>query len=152
MVMGKGRVNESSSYSLAPIKMNDKKYRMNKKGQQMTLGTIIAIVLGIVVLVLLIFGFQKGWKNLWSEITEIGGGKANVDTIKRACTLACSTQSVDAYCNQQRIVKFGDDRADLPGTCQGLDSIGVDGCPAITCPEKGAVDENGNPVTGPPIA
>ena len=31
----------------------------NKKGQQMTLGTIIAIVLGIAVLVFLIFGFSQ---------------------------------------------------------------------------------------------
>ena len=52
---------------------------MNKKGQQMTLGTIIAIVLGIAVLVFLIFRFSTGWNNLWSKITELGGGSANVE-------------------------------------------------------------------------
>ncbi len=38
---------------------------MNKKGQQLTLGSIISIVLGIAVLVFLIFGFSTGWKNLY---------------------------------------------------------------------------------------
>ena len=43
---------------------------MNKKGQNLTLGTIILIVLGIAVLVFLIFGFYTGWNNMWSKITN----------------------------------------------------------------------------------
>ena len=42
---------------------------MNKKAQQMTLGTIIAIVLGIAVLVFLIAGFSMGWENLWDKVS-----------------------------------------------------------------------------------
>jgi len=76
----------------------------NKRGQQMTLGTIIAIVLGIAVLVFLIFGFSTGWSNLWNKITAYGGGDANVDTIRQACTLACSTDSFSSYCEQGRKV------------------------------------------------
>ncbi len=40
---------------------------MNKEAQQMTLGTIISIVLGIAVLVFLIFGFSNGWANTYCE-------------------------------------------------------------------------------------
>jgi len=80
---------------------------MNKKGQQMTLGTIIAIVLGIAVLVFLIFGFSTGWNNMWSKITELGGGSVNVDDVVRGCEVACASQSKNAYCDKERTVKYG---------------------------------------------
>lgn len=80
---------------------------INNKGQQMTLGTIIAIVLGIAVLVFLIFGFSSGWSNLWDRVTNFVGGSSNIDTIKQSCALACAGQSKDAFCNQERTVKFG---------------------------------------------
>ena len=48
--------------------------RLNKKGQDLSIGTLILIVLGIVVLVLLILGFTLGWGNLWDRINIFGGG------------------------------------------------------------------------------
>ena len=116
----------------------------------MTLGTIIAIVLGIAVLVFLIFGFSTGWNNLWSKVTELGGGSANVDDVIRGCEVACSQQSVDAYCRQERNMNFGQkrnvtmanttilvDQKDIKGTCQVLannyTNLGVNKC-SIICP------------------
>jgi len=77
---------------------------MNSRAQQMTLGTIIAIVLGLVVLVFLIYGFSTGWSNLWERVTGFGGGDVNVDVIKTACTLACQQQNTYGFCEQIRIV------------------------------------------------
>ena len=82
----------------------------------MTLETIIAIVLGIAVLVFLIFGFSTGWGNLWDRITAFGGGSANIDTIVQGCTLACNGQALDAYCNEERTVKYGDEVEAWDGT------------------------------------
>ena len=79
---------------------------MGKKGQELTLGTVILIVLGIAVLVFLIFGFSSGWGNLWDRITNFAGGKANLDTIKTGCELACAQNSVSDWCTE-RTVKFG---------------------------------------------
>ena len=81
---------------------------INKKGQQMTLATIIAIVLGLVVLVFLIYGFSTGWSNLWERITGLGGGNVNVDVIKTACVLACQQQNTYGFCSQVRNVVFED--------------------------------------------
>jgi len=93
----------------------------------MTLGTIIAIVLGIVVLVFLIFGFAQGWGNLWDRITQFGGGDVNVDTVVQACALKCSTGDKFGFCNETRVLKNGtatiDDKA-----CIGLASYGVASC------------------------
>lgn len=79
----------------------------NKKGQQLTLSTIIIIVLGIMVLVFLVFGFSKGWNNLWNKVTNLGGGAENIGIIKQSCGLACSSQNTYDYCNLNRTVKFG---------------------------------------------
>ena len=124
----------------------------NKKGQQMTLGTIIAIVLGIAVLVFLIFGFSTGWSNMWDKITELGGGAANVDDVVRGCEVACAQNSVDAFCRNERTMKFGQTRESWNGTdprinvtktvgsCEDFtnitrypSSLGVKKCAAITC-------------------
>jgi|SRR3989344_6083678 len=93
----------------------------DKKGD-VTIGTIILIVLGVVVLVFLIFGFSTGWNNLWDKIFNFGGGNTNVDTIRTACSLACSQKAVDAFCNEQREVKYSKPNGNSPatGTCKSL--------------------------------
>jgi hypothetical protein len=113
---------------------------MEKRGQGMTLGTIVVIVLAIVVLVFLIFGFSTGWGNLWDRITNLGGGDANVDTIKQACAVACNGNSVDAFCRQSRRVNYGN-KDWHSGSCQTFITeksrvnISIDDC-GIVC-DKG---------------
>ena len=77
----------------------------DKKAQGLSLTTIILIVLGIVVLALLVWGFSTGWGNLWNKITAFGGGEVNVDTIKQACVLACSTNEINNYCVSKQNIK-----------------------------------------------
>ena len=123
---------------------------VNKRGQQMSLTTIILIVLGIAVLVFLIFGFSTGWNNMWSKITELSGGSANVDDVIRGCEVACAQNSVDQYCRYERTMKFGEMRnvtlanttklemKEVKGSCKVLSTnytgLGVVKCSAITCP------------------
>ncbi len=107
----------------------------NKRGQNLTLGTIILIVLGVAVLVLLIFGFSQGWNNLWGKVTSFFGGGNNVDTIIQSCTLACTTESEYDYCTLGRVVRLDDKK--LPAqSCMELatnttDGVNVDSCPAL---------------------
>jgi len=86
----------------------------------MTLGTIIMIVLGIVVLVFLIFGFSTGWGNLWDRIKNVGPGESNLDSIRTGCEVACLSRSVDDYCYSVREVNLGGDS--FRATCQQLAS------------------------------
>lgn len=102
-----------------------------KKGAEMTIGTIIFIVLGVLVLVFLIWGFSSGWSNLWSKITSYTGGGANVDTVKSACALACSSQSVYDWCYNMRTVKFSGGET-KKGSCETLGSVGVDACSKVS--------------------
>lgn len=122
----------------------------DKKAQEMTIGTIIVIILALLVLVLLILGFSMGWSNLWDKIKNLGpGGQANVDTIVQSCNIACTTGSQYEYC-REREINFGkgaeppwstdSNRGDgkLNANCEILLQHGTAGLEACTidCPES----------------
>ncbi len=98
---------------------------MNKKGAEITIGTIIIIILALVVLVVLIYGFITGWGSLWQNVIGFGGGKINVQTVIQSCQIACTTQSYYEYCNRQRNVIFEEKEKGEPMSCEDLESRGV---------------------------
>lgn len=79
--------------------------KMNKKGAEMTVGTIIIIVLALIVLVVLVVGFTGGWTNLWGRISNFFGGGSNVDSIVQACQVACTTNQKYEFCDRMRTIK-----------------------------------------------
>ncbi len=96
---------------------------MNKKGAEMTIGTIIIIILALVVLVVLIFGFTTGWQNLWQRIIGLGGGEINVQSVVQSCQLACAGQQQYDYCTRTRDVFFGEgDDRNGKYNCKGLEN------------------------------
>ncbi|MBT4135390.1 hypothetical protein HOD75_02435 [archaeon] len=106
----------------------------NKKGAEMTIGTIIIIILALVVLVVLIFGFSTGWGNLWEKIVGYTGGDVNVETHVSACELACATSQDFEYCKDRSIVfEAGKDAETIH--CKTLEGkgVGLDACTGITC-------------------
>jgi hypothetical protein len=113
----------------------------DKKGQQMTLGTIIAIVLGLVVLIFLIFGFSTGWGNLWSSITGSISG-SNVEDRIRDCETDCSLNEKSSYCFEKKDLRFFDSEGKtikVTGTCEEfvggtVDSKDVSGLGFVACP------------------
>ena len=95
---------------------------MNKKGAEMTIGTIVIIVLALIVLVVLIVGFTQGWGNMWERIRCIGGCGSNVDTVVQSCELACTSGSTHSYCEDKRSLRFkvGDETKKIEVTCKQL--------------------------------
>ncbi|MGV8152383.1 MAG: hypothetical protein ACP5OG_04830 [Candidatus Nanoarchaeia archaeon] len=116
------------------------KANMNKKGAEMTIGTIIVIILALLVLVVLIYGFTTGWGDLWGKMKNYFGfgSKVNIDEIKTACTLACTTNAEYAFCTQTRQVVFQEGQPAKPYTCFELITEGhVAPCDAIpSCPNQ----------------
>lgn len=106
----------------------------NKKGAEMAIGTIVVIILALVVLIFLVFGFSSGWSNIWEKILNFGGGEANVGTVVQACQAACATQDAYAYCGQVRTLKISKDVSKI-GSCNVLSKIpntGFSSC-ALDC-------------------
>ena len=102
----------------------------NKRGQGLSTNAIILIVLGIVVLAVLVIGFTLGWDKIAPWLST-----SNVDTIVTQCSVACSTNSVDSFCNIKRNLK-GASIPDGEYSCKDLINrgIGVEDCPTISCP------------------
>ena len=104
---------------------------IDKKAQNMSLTTILIMVLGVVVVVLLIWGFSVGWGNFWDTVNPFAS-KSNIDNIKSACALACSAGGASDYCSLVRDVKMPDD-SKLKGSCATLGPQGVASCSAVSC-------------------
>jgi hypothetical protein len=112
----------------------------NKRGQGLSTGAIVLIILGIVVLVILILGFMLGWDKLLPFLKE----DDNVDTIVQGCNTACSYGATGqyAYCSKERRLIA----PDLPGDVEYKDAschffasdpeyakYGIPECPDIDC-------------------
>jgi hypothetical protein len=74
----------------------------NRKGQDISITTIILVILGIAVLVLLIIGFTKGWNNIAPWLSG-----SNVETIRTQCQAACATNAQYDFCTATRTIKDG---------------------------------------------
>ena len=109
---------------------------MNKKGAELAIGTIVLIILALVVLVVVIYGFTVGWGNLFQNLIGYGGGQVNVQTIVSSCQVSCSTQSVYDYCSKRRNVVFEEKGKGELFTCEQLarrtPGVGLS-CDSIDC-------------------
>lgn len=111
--------------------------RGNKRGQELSTNAIVLIILAVVVLVILIFGFTLGWNRIAPWISS-----GNVDTIVNQCGVACNTKSAYGFCGEEVELKASDlpggDRV-KKGTCyffsKNKDYVkyGILSCPSIDC-------------------
>lgn len=108
---------------------------MNKKGAELAIGTIVVIILALVVLVVLIYGFTVGWGNLFQNILGFGGGQVNVQTVVSSCQISCSTQGVYDYCTKKRNVVFEEGKKGELLTCDDLErrNVGLESCASVDC-------------------
>ena len=113
----------------------------NKRGQDLSVTTIILIVLGLVILVAVIVGFTIGWDKLlpWLRSND------NVDVISSQCMAACSGQKTYEFCSELKIMKVEGkpvvenglscrDWATKKTGSEDYSKYGIKDCPAITCP------------------
>ena len=76
---------------------------LNKRGQEgMTLGTLLLIILGVVVLVVLIIGFTTGFGFIFNIFDAAPGQQ--LEAVVQGCVLAANNNLVTDYCRQFREV------------------------------------------------
>ena len=106
----------------------------NKKGQGLSTSTIVLLILGLIVLVILIWGFATGW-NVFKPLVN----PTNVDNIVQDCNLACSNQNKFSYCSGDRTLNVNEDNLKVTTSCAVLSHVadfskyGIPDCPSITC-------------------
>jgi len=107
----------------------------NSKGQGMSTNTIVLLILGLIILVALIFGFATGWKGFVKIISP-----TNVDSVVDDCASVCGLGNQYSYCSGERILRVNEDDLEVTSSCAvlaGLDYFkqryGIGACPAINC-------------------
>lgn len=83
----------------------------NKKAQEFSIATLLLLVLGVIVLVIIILGFWKGWDWIFGKIPFLPGG--DLATFKQGCNLAAKMDSSEDYCQEYKPVK-------LPGSSEAV--------------------------------
>ena len=85
----------------------------DKKGQGLPTSTIILIIVGVVILVLLIFGVTAGWDNIKGWL----GNDNNIDEVVGACKVACAQNSVYDWCTKTMNLRVKGEKI-TPNTCK----------------------------------
>jgi hypothetical protein len=74
---------------------------MNKRGQDLSIGTLILIILGIAVLVILIIGFTSGWDFLISKFS-IAPGQA-LESVAQSCLISGNNNLALDFCSFKEV-------------------------------------------------
>jgi len=101
---------------------------MNKKGQEMSVTTLILIVLGIVLLVLIVLGFTMGWQQLWEKV-NIFRPSSNVDSLVQSCNFALTQPG--AFCEYKLVTLDG--KSQYVNCQDGRISSGLEGSAPSNC-------------------
>jgi len=72
----------------------------NKKGQEMSVSTLILIVLGVVILVILVLGFSLGWDTIFGKLKFV---PSDLQALKSACPTYSEQNLVIDYCQLREI-------------------------------------------------
>lgn len=106
----------------------------NKRGQGMSTNTIVLLILGLIVLVALIWGFATGWSSFQGVMNP-----TNVGDIVEECNSVCGINEEFTYCNADKELRFIEEDFEIKTSCYvlaslpELDRYGIEDCPAITC-------------------
>ena len=77
---------------------------INKKGFELTISTLVIIILAVLFLIIIVAimtgGFGKAWATIKGFLTS------DVDSTRKACEAACMTESRHDFCCTQRDVTF----------------------------------------------
>ncbi len=107
---------------------------LNKKGQELSTTAIILIILGVVILAIMIFGFLTGWKSFKNILSP-----TNVDSVIEECGTVCGLNQEYTFCSAERTLRVNEKNLEVKTSCSVLASVSqfdeynILDCPAIKC-------------------
>ena len=73
--------------------------RKNKRGQEMSISTLLLLVLGVIVLVVIVIGFTQGW-NYFAGIFGGDTLPGDYEKIAQSCKLSQDSGLITSYCTE----------------------------------------------------
>ena len=117
-----------------------KKKEMNKKGFELAINTVIAMILAIVLLVFLVLFFTMGSQNFLDAVKGFFS-HSNVDSVVNSCNLFASSNFQYKFCCEKQKVKYYDNEKKTEGefSCNQLinksfvNGLGTMDCSGVSC-------------------
>jgi len=109
----------------------------SKKGQGLSTSTVVLLVLGLIILVILVWGFITGWSAFRGFVNP-----TNVDTVIQECSQACSLNSEYSYCLAEKTLNVNEDSLNAKTSCavfsteKAFAKYKIPPCPTVTCDLK----------------
>jgi len=109
-------------------------FSKNKKAQGMSTTTIVLLILGVIVMVVLIFGFSTGWSSFKKIMSP-----TNVDSVVEDCSSVCGLNQKFSFCQGERALRVNEDNLNVKTSCYVLANLPefskyhIQTCPAINC-------------------
>ena len=99
----------------------------------MSTNTIVLLILGIIVLVALVFGFATGWQSFKKVLSP-----TNVDKIAEDCEVACGLGNQFSYCSEERTLRIVSEDVEVKFSCFDFSESDdykqyIANCPSISC-------------------
>ncbi len=92
----------------------------NKKAQGMSTNTIILLILGLLVLVVLIWGFTTKWQSFQGLLAPTNVGDKITECQVQACSAATHSFS---YCRGERTLRVNEDDLNIKTSCYVLANL-----------------------------
>lgn len=74
---------------------------VDKKGQELSITTLVLIVLGVIILVLLVLGFTKGWDFIFGKFDLLPG--QNLEAVAQSCKISAQGKLTIDYCSFKKV-------------------------------------------------
>ena len=81
-----------------------RKEALNKKGQELSIGTIVMIVIGVIVLVVIVLGFTQGTDFFFGKLKILPG--QTLESVVQACSIAGQSGLTADYCKTFKEVEL----------------------------------------------
>ncbi len=125
MLNKRGRISKFSPSNFLPE---------NRRGQGLSVNVIILLILGLVILVVMIWGFMTGWSYFKDIISP-----TNVDSLVEDCASVCNLNQEYSFCSVERNLRVNEENLEVKTSCAVLSGVfnfakyKVAKCPSITC-------------------
>lgn len=97
---------------------------MNKRGAELSMNVVIIGILLLILLVIILAFFSGGFGKIKENIERYFGG-SNLDSIITTCSLQCTTNQINEFCNVQKKVRGASQLGITDGdhTCKELKGL-----------------------------
>ncbi len=112
--------------------------KINKRGVEINISTIVILILAVLVLVVLALYFTGGMTSLWGKIAGIANvySETDLNSARQKCSIYCSAENINNLCTTNIDITVQKDKSTIKEPHMCMDNI-IAAYNLQECKEKG---------------